>query len=313
MKDKGLKAVVTGGAGFIGSHLAESLVNSGYYVTIIDDFSTGKIINLESILENNKIELIEGTITDLSFLRKLFNGVNYVFHQAAVVSIAHSVENPLLSHEVNATGSLNVLLAARDCGVNKVVCASSAAVYGDVTTSPQKEDVILNPRSPYAVTKQIMEQYCLVFNQLYKLPTVCLRYFNIYGPRQDPDSEYAPVIPKFIQSILGGRPPVIFGDGEQSRDFVYVLDAVSANLLAAESDATGIYNIATGKSISINHLAKLILQLTGKVGLQSEYQPERAGDLRQSYADISRAKALGYYPRFSLDEGLKETIKGFNA
>ncbi len=213
-----IRAVVTGGAGFIGSHITEELVDRDCQVTVIDDLSSGKLSNVAHLLPEN-MQFIQGSITDLSLLRKLFSGVDYVFHQAAIPSVPSSIDNPLASHDANLTGTLNVLLAARDNGVKKVVCASSVLVYGNERTIPKKEYMPPDPQSPYAVTKLAAEHYCEVFHQIYGLPTVCLRYFNVYGPRQSPYSEYAAVIPKFIQRIFMKKPPIIFGDGEQTRRF----------------------------------------------------------------------------------------------
>lgn len=301
------KVVVTGGAGFIGSHLAELLMSKDYAVIIIDDLSTGKMVNIEPLLHLGNVEFVEGSISDLPLLQRLFQNVDYVFHEAAIASVARSVENPLASHEVNVTGSLNVLLAARDNGVKKVVCASSAAVYGDTPTLPQREDMTPNPKSPYAVHKLTMEHYCRIFTELYSLPTVCLRYFNVYGPRQDPNSEYAAVISKFIQKAIEEKPLTIFGDGEQSRDFVFVKDVTRANLLAVESDTTGVFNIGTGESISLNTLAEQITRLTGK-DVDIIHNEPRIGDIRHSLADISKAEGFGYRPEFNLSDGLKQMI-----
>ena len=220
------KVVVTGGAGFIGSHLAEELSKRGHKVAILDNLFTGKRENVEPLLKEGKVEFIQGSITDSPLLYKLFQDVSYVFHEAAIPSVPRSVENPQAAHEANITGTLNVLLAAKDTGVKKVIYASSSSVYGDTPTLPKKEDMPPNPLSPYAVTKLSGEYYCRVFHRVYGLPTVCLRYFNVYGPRQDPASQYAAVIPRFINRILENKPPIIFGDGEQTRDFTFVKDVV---------------------------------------------------------------------------------------
>lgn len=304
------KAVVTGGAGFIGSHLTEELARRGYYVIILDDFSTGKIENIELLLKKEAVEFIKGSITDLPQLRELFRGVDYVFHQAALPSVPRSIENPQASHEVNVSGTLNVLLAARENSIKKVLYTSSSSVYGDIPTLPKKEDMVPHPLSPYAVTKLAGEYYCQVFHQVYGLPTVCLRYFNVYGPRQDPNSQYAAVIPSFIKRALEGNPPIIFGDGEQTRDFTFVKDAVEASILAVESDARGLFNIAQGERITINELARLVISIVGK-NMEPVHQEPRPGDIRHSLADISRARAFGYEPRCSLKEGLRETIRSF--
>jgi len=304
------KVVVTGGAGFIGSHLAEEVARRGYHVIILDDLSTGKVENIEDLLDKDNVEFIKGSITDPPLLQELFRGVDYVFHQAAIPSVPRSIENPQASHEVNVSGTLNVLLAARENSVKKVIYASSSSVYGDIPTLPKREDMVPHPLSPYAVTKLAGEYYCQVFHQVYELPTVCLRYFNVYGPRQDPNSQYAAVIPRFIKRALEGNPPIIFGDGEQTRDFTFVKDAVEASILAAESDARRLFNIAQGESITINELAKLIISIVGK-NMEPIHQEPRPGDIRHSLADISRARAFGYEPRCSLQEGLRETIRSF--
>jgi UDP-glucose 4-epimerase len=301
------KALVTGGAGFIGSHLAEELARRGYQVTILDDLSTGKKGNIEALLKGEEVSFVEGSITDLSLLQRLFSNIDLVFHLAAIPSVPRSIENPLASHEANATGTLNVLLAARDSGVKKLVYASSSSVYGDTPTLPKREDMPPNPQSPYAVTKLAGEYYCRVFQGVYGLPTACLRYFNIYGPRQDPDSPYAAVIPLFVSRILEGKPPIIFDDGEQTRDFTFVKDAVAATILAAESDAAGIFNIGTGNRVTINRLAGLVLKAVGK-NLEPLYQEPRPGDVKHSLAAISRAQGFGYKPQYSLEDGLRETV-----
>ncbi len=299
--------VVTGGAGFIGSHLAEEL-SQGNQVTVIDDLSTGKMQNLEATGRKDNLKFVEGSITDFPLLRKLFQGADYVFHEAALPSVPRSVENPLATNEANINGTLNVLLAARENKVRKVIYASSSSVYGNTPTLPKREDMLPNPRSPYAVTKLTGEYYCHVFDQIYGLATICLRYFNVYGPRQDPESQYAAVIPLFIKRLSESKPPIIFGDGEQTRDFTFVKDVVNANVLAAEGDATGVFNIASGKSISINGLAHLIMKLTG-AKLKPVHQPPRAGDITHSLADISKARQIGYQLQYSLEDGLRETIR----
>ena len=303
-----IKTVITGGAGFIGSHLADELSDRGYRVTIIDDLSTGKEANIAHLLKEDKATLIKDSVTSLSRLESAFAGARYVFHLAAIASVPRSLANPELTHEVNATGTLNVLLAARSNKVDKVVFASSAAVYGDTGDSPQREDMLPNPKSPYAVSKLAGEYYCTVFSRAYNLPTVVMRYYNVYGPRQDPKSEYSGVISQFLLRASKGKPPEIFGDGEATRDFVYVKDVVKANLLAAESDASGIFNIGTGGKISIHELAKLAIKLADKK-LEPVYREERAADIKHSLADITKASGFGYKPEYSLEEGLKETIE----
>jgi UDP-glucose 4-epimerase len=305
---KKVKAIVTGGAGFIGSHIAEELSSGGYQVIIVDDLSTGKLTNIEPFLKKDAVEFVQGSITDLNLLQKLFKGATYVFHEAAIASVPRSVKDPIATHEVNVTGTLNVLIAARDNGVKKVIYASSCAIYGNDPALPKREDMAPDPQSPYAVNKLAAEYYCEVFHRVYGLPAVCLRYFNVYGPRQYPDSQYAAVIPKFIQKALEGKAPVIYGDGEQSRDFVFVKDVVSANLLAAESKANGIFNIGTGESISMNALADTIIGLSGKA-ITPIHEESRNGDIRHSLADISKAKIFGYHPKCRLDEGIGTIIR----
>ncbi len=305
------RSVVTGGAGFIGSHLAQELVRRGYHVIILDDLSTGKIKNLKPLLDKPKVEFIQGSITDLPLLHKLFRDADYIFHQAALSSIPRSVKNPAASHEVNITGTLNVLLAARDNNIKKVIYASSSSVYRDSPVLPRKEDMPLGPRSPYAITKVAGEHYCRVFQEIYGLPTARLRYFNVYGPRQDPNSDYAAVIPRFIKRLLEGNPPIIFGDGHQTRDFTFIADAIAANILACESNATGAFNVGASVSITISELANLTIKLMGST-VDPIYQAPRPGDTRRSLADISKARAFRYKPRYSLEEGLVQTIDWFS-
>jgi len=302
---KNTKVVITGGAGFIGANLAKELAVDNS-VIIIDDLSTGNKENLTDLPTEN-VEFVEGSICDISLLKRLFTNVDFVFHQAAISSVHKSIENPLATNEVNVTGTLNVLLAARDNGVKKVIYASSAAVYGDTTMNPQREDMMPNPQSPYAVTKLVGEYYCRAFRAVYGLPTVSLRYFNAYGSKQDPNSEYSAVIPRFINRLSEGNPPVIFGDGEQTRDFVFVSDVVRANILAAESEVSGVFNIGQGQRVTINELAELIIRLLNEEpGVV--YKEARVGDIRHSLADISKAGLFGYQPQYDLEQGLRATI-----
>lgn len=303
-------AVITGGAGFIGSHLAEELANRNYQIIVLDDLSTGKMANIESVLAKSDVKFVPGSVTDLALLNKLFQNTDYIFHLAAITSVSRSVEAPLASHGVNITGTLNVLMAAKASKVKKLVYASSAAVYGDTATLPQSEDVLPAPQSPYAVAKLCGEHYCRVFQEVYGLNTACLRYFNVYGPGQDPNSQYAAVIPRFISRVLEGKPPIIFGDGEQTRDFTFVKDAVQATIMAAESDATGVFNVGTGHRASINELARLIATIMGSA-VAAVHEKPRPGDIKHSQANISKAREIGYRPRYSLEEGLRETIKGW--
>jgi UDP-glucose 4-epimerase len=307
---KGKKVAITGGAGFIGSNLAWELSESNE-VTVIDNLSTGNYENIKELVEGKRIRFVNGSITDLEKMKDTFGGADYVLHQAAIPSVPRSVEDPRGTNEANVTGTLTVLIAARDCGVRKVVFASSSSVYGDAPTLPKREDMILNPMSPYALTKVAGEQYCRIFTELYGLKIVALRYFNIYGPRQDPKSEYAAVIPKFIGCALREAPMPIYGDGEQTRDFTFVNDCINANLLAAESRATGVYNVAGGRRTSIRRLAESIAKIVG-VEAKIEYEEPRKGEIRDSLADISHAKeAFGYRPHYDLEKGLEVTVKWF--
>lgn len=303
-----MKVVVTGGAGFIGSNLAEELLKK-HEVTVMDNLSTGRIGNLDCIMD--KINFIEGSITDLDLLKVAFSGSDTVFHQAAIPSVQRSVDNPIASNEANVEGTLKVLVAARDCGVRKVVYASSSSAYGDTPTLPKIEDMKPNPMSPYAISKLAGEYYCRVFSEVYGLKTASLRYFNVYGPRQNPESQYAAVIPRFITRVLANSPPVIYGDGKQTRDFTFVKDVVKANILAMQSPAQGVFNIACGKRVSLNELAGKIMEITG-IRIDPIYEEPRQGDVRDSLADIAEARReLGYEPDFDLDLGLEETIKWF--
>jgi nucleoside-diphosphate-sugar epimerase len=301
--------LVTGAAGFIGSNIVEELVKRGERVRALDNLSTGYRRNLEPLMD--RIEFIEGSVTDDALLRRAMEGVDYVLHQAAIPSVPRSVEEPLQSHEANATGTLKVLLAARDAGVKRVVFASSSAVYGDSPTMPKREDMRTQPLSPYAVNKLAGEEYCKVFHRVYGLPTVALRYFNVFGPRQDPTSAYAAAIAAFASAILAGKQPTVYGDGLQTRDFTYVSNVVDANLLACETDAADgqALNIACGERIS---LLDLIAELNSLLGtnLEPVFAPERKGDVRHSLADIGPARArLGYEPRVGLREGLANTVR----
>ncbi len=301
-----MKYVITGGAGFIGSHIAEDL-SKNHEVIIVDNLFSGKKMNIESL----PVELKEGSITDLPFLMEVFEGADGVFHQAAITSVPRSVKSPLPTHEVNCTGTLNVLLAARDCGVKKVVCASSSSVYGDTPVLPKVETMIPYPLSPYGISKLTGEHYARVFSELYGLQTVSLRYFNVFGPRQDPQSEYAAVIPKFITKILRHESPVIYGDGSQTRDFTFVKDVVQANIRAMESNAEGIFNIAYQERIDLNALAAIIMDIIG-IDVPVLYDPPRPGDIHDSLADVRKAKeSFGYEPQYTVRTGIEETIEWF--
>lgn len=308
------KVVVTGGAGFIGSHLAEELEKEKYHVVIIDNLCTGRMENIERLIRKETVEFIEASISNLPLLRRLFSGATYVFHQAAIPSVPRSIDHPLASHKANITGTLNVLLAARDNEVKKVIYASSSSVYGETPMLPKKEDMAPNPQSPYAVTKLTGEHYCHAFKRVYGLPTVCLRYFNVYGPRQDPNSSYAAAIPRFIKRVSEGKPPIIFGDGKQTRDFTYIKDVIAANILAAEGEATGVCNIARGENVTINEVVRIVCKLINNFRyVEPIYKEPRVGDVKHSLADISKAKNFGYMPKYDLDRGLKETIEMWQA
>lgn len=299
------QVVVTGGAGFIGSNLAETLAED-HDVVILDDLSSGFMKNIPP-----STELIKGSITDLGLLKEIFLGAKYVFHLAAVASVQRSIEDPIATNMINTDGILNVLVAARDCGVDKVIFASSSSVYGDAPILPKKEDMMPDPRSPYAVSKLLGEYYCHVFSDIYGLKTTSLRYFNVFGPKQNPTSEYSAVIPRFISRILQGKPPVIYGDGSQTRDFVFVKDVVKANILAMESDVVGVFNIASQRSVSLNELAHTLTEITGNE-MDPVYENSKPGDIKDSLADISLARtALGYRPYVDLITGLKETVEWY--
>ncbi|MEZ4668949.1 MAG: SDR family oxidoreductase [Anaerolineae bacterium] len=305
--------VVTGGAGFIGSHIAERLLNDGHSVHIVDNFFSGKISNLARLSGDFHVHQV--SITDLSSMRTLFAGVDTVFHHAALASVTQSVDDPLLNHEYNVTGTLNVLLAARDTGVRRVVFAASSAAYGDISDEYKLETMRPSPTSPYGTAKVTGEYYCQVFSRVYDLETVCLRYFNVFGPRQDPQSQYAAVIPLFITALLQGNSPTIYGDGLQSRDFVYVENVVHANLLAAESPAANgqIINVAIGNHINLLELLKRINNILG-TNIQPQHMPERTGDIKHSCADITKARqVLNYRPIVDFDAGLARTIEWYRS
>ena len=296
--------LVTGGAGFIGSHLVDALLERGHRVRVLDDFSTGSPANL--VMVRDRIELIEGDLTNLETVREAVQGVEAVYHQGALPSVPRSVADPWATHQVCATGTLNVLLAARDAKVRRVVYAASSSAYGNSERLPKRETDPVNPLSPYAVAKLTGEHYCAAFSKVYGLETVRLRYFNVFGPRQSPNSPYAAVIPRFMEAMMTGRPPRIHGDGLQSRDFTYVDNVVDANLRAVEApNVSGqVYNIACGERITLLALVTKINALLG-TRIDPLHEPMRPGDVRHSLADISRAQSdLGYRPRVNLDAGL---------
>jgi UDP-glucose 4-epimerase len=301
--------LVTGGAGFIGSHLVEALVQRGGRVRVLDDFSTGHRDNLEAVASS--IELIEGDITDAQTVRQAMAGVEVVFHQAALASVPRSVANPLATHRACVDGTLNVLLAARDAGVRRVVYAASSSAYGNSEVLPKSEHHPTLPLSPYAVAKLAGEQYCAAFSEVYRLETVRLRYFNVFGPRQSPSSPYAAVIPLFIQALSTGKRPTIHGDGSQSRDFTFVADVVQANLLAAEAPGVSgkVYNVACGKRTTLLELVQHLNALLG-TNIEPTHTAPRPGDVKHSLADIHRASAdLGYQPTTDIPTGLCHCVQ----
>jgi len=303
--------LVTGGAGFIGSHIVEKLVSRENKIRVVDNFITGKKENILPF--KDKIEFIEGDIRDRNICERVTEGIDFVLHQAALPSVPRSIEDPFLTTEINVIGTINLLYASANAKVKRLVFASSSSVYGDNPLLPMKEGREGIPLSPYASSKHAGEKYCQVFSKTYGLSTVCLRYFNVFGPRQDPTSQYAAAVPIFIRKVLRGTPPNIFGDGEQTRDFTYVANVVRANLLALEAnDVSGeVINIACGKNISVNTLAEKIIKSLN-TEIDPVYDKPRAGDVKESVADISKAKKLlDYMPTISFDAGLDKTIQWY--
>ena len=303
-----MKVLVTGGAGFIGSNLVRGLLERGDQVRVLDNFSTGNRANLDEVEAD--IELVEGELRSYERVHAATRGVEIVFHQGALPSVPRSVQDPLTTNAVNVEGTVNVLLAARDEQVRRVVCASSSSVYGNSGTLPRREDAAPDPISPYAVAKLAAERYCVSAARVYPLETVALRYFNVFGPGQNPHSQYAAVVPRFISAIAAGEPVPVYGDGEQSRDFTFVANVIEANLLAAEADGVSgtVLNIANGSQSTVNELADTIGAIVGKP-VEKEYLPPRPGDVRHSWADVSEARRLlGFEPRVGLEEGLRRTV-----
>jgi UDP-glucose 4-epimerase len=303
------RVLVTGGAGFVGSNLVRALLERGDSVRVLDNFSTGNRGNLAGL--DDDVEVVEGELRSYERVHAAVRGVELVFHQGALPSVPRSVHDPLTTSAVNVEGTLNVLLAARDEGVRRVVFASSSSVYGNSGTLPRTETQHLDPISPYGVSKLAAERYCVSFSRVYDLETVALRYFNVFGPRQDPRSQYAAVVPKFIAAISAGEPVPIYGDGEQSRDFTYVGNIVDANLRAAVADGVSgaVVNVATGTSFTVNELADTIAAILGRE-VEKTYLPARAGDVRDSWADIAEAqRLLGYECSIGLEEGLRLTAE----
>jgi UDP-glucose 4-epimerase len=302
--------LVTGGAGFIGSNIVRQLVARGDRVRVFDNLATGRAENLADLPD---VELVDGDLRDQNAVRGAVEGTDVVLHQGALPSVPRSVRDPMTSHEVNVTGTLNLLIAARDAGIKRVVCASSSSVYGDTPTLPKVETMTPNPQSPYAATKMACELYCSVFNRMFGVEAVALRYFNVFGPRQDPTSQYAAVIPLFMTSIARGEPPRIHGDGTQSRDFTFIDNVVQANLRAAEAPGVGgqAFNVACGQRYTINELVDSINEILG-TDVRPEYGEARPGDVKHSLADIDKARRLlGYEPSVSFREGLERTAAWF--
>ena len=300
--------LVTGGAGFIGSHLTEELVRRGHRVRVVDNLATGHRRNLDHI---SGIDFLEGDLADPAVARRAADGMEYVLHQAAIPSVPKSVKDPETSNTANITASLNILVAARDAGVKRLVYAGSSSVYGDTPTLPKREDMPTKPLSPYALQKLVAEQYCQMFTRLYGFETVTTRYFNVFGPRQDPGSPYSGVISLFSTAILSGRQPVIYGDGEQTRDFTYVANVVDGVLRACEAPraAGEVMNVAVGGRISLNELLRQMNAICG-TSLKAIYQEPRVGDVRDSQADIAKARELlGFAPTVSFEEGLRRTLE----
>lgn len=302
-------ALVTGGAGFIGSSIASALAASGARVRVIDDLSTGYPENLDEI--GGDIDFVKASVADETAVRRALEDAELVFHEAAIPSVPRSIENPRQTHTASVDSTFSLLLASKEMKVRRVIYAASSSAYGDQPTLPKREDMLPDPLSPYAVAKLVGEYYCQVFTRVYKLETLSLRYFNVFGPRQDPSSQYSGVISRFISALLKDQSPVIYGDGEHSRDFTYIDNVVEANLKAAETNKGlgSIINVATGQRVSLNQLLEEIKDLTGKGHVNAEYEKPRTGDVVHSLADISRARELlGFEPRVGLREGLQLTI-----
>jgi nucleoside-diphosphate-sugar epimerase len=308
-----MRYLVTGGAGFIGSNTVDELVRRGHGVVVLDDLSSGKEDNLAEV--RSKITFMKGSITDIEVVQKAMVQADYVIHLAARTSVPRSVKDPVDTNRINVDGTLNVLVAARDNKVKRVVFAASSSAYGDTPTLPKSEDMQPVPISPYGVTKYVGELYAQTFGRCYGLENVCLRYFNIFGPRQDPDSPYSGVLSRFSTAYLDSTPPVVFGDGEQTRDFTYVDNAVAANILACEApSASGrTFNVGTGQAVSLNQVLQMLQKASGKT-LETKYEPTREGDIRDSLADIRLAKEfLSYQPTVLFEEGLERTYAWYQA
>jgi len=310
------KILVTGGAGFIGSHIVDKLLEEGFDITVIDNLDTGRLENIAHHQNKKEFHLVRGDILDLDLVKETMKDIDAVFHEAALASVTRSVKNPILTNDINVGGTLNLLKASSDLGVKRFVFASSAAIYGGTKSPLKKEDAILNPTSPYGVSKLAAEHYVHVFHTVYGLETVCLRYFNVYGPRQNVDihGSYGGAISIFTKRIFKGLPPTIYGDGKQTRDFVYIKDVAQANMLALKKkNAVGeAFNIAMGKKTSVNQVAEILKEIMNRKDLKTTYADPRPTDIRHGYADISKAnKSLGYNPEFPIKEGLTELVNWY--
>jgi len=311
-----MRYLVTGGAGFIGSNLTRALLANGHRVRVLDNFLTGKRENLAGLADahGGAFELMEGDIRDRAATRKAMEGVEYVLHQGALPSVPRSVADPVLTNDINVVGTVNVLVAARDAGVRRVVFAASSSAYGDTPELPKRESMTPNPKSPYAAQKLTGEHYMRIFHEVYGLETVSLRYFNVFGPRQDPQSMYAAVIPRFITCVMRGEPPTVYGDGRQTRDFTYIDNVIQANLAACSAPKAacgGVFNIACGERVSLLDILEIVYALAGK-RVDPVFEPSRPGDVRDSLADISRAREIvGYDPKVPFREGLRTTFDWF--
>ena len=310
-----MKYLVTGGAGFIGSNIVKELLKQGQEVRVLDNFATGKRENILPLLKNPKLTLIEGDLRSFHIVRSAVKGVDYILHQGALPSVPRSINDPITTNDVNILGMLNILEAAKEFEVKRVICASSSSIYGNSESLPKVETMPVNPMSPYALTKYTQERYCQIFYQLYGLETVSLRYFNVFGPNQDPTSQYSAVIPKFIKLMMQNKSPVIYGDGSQSRDFTYVENNVWANIQActAEKAAGEVINIACGESYTLLDLVRMLNEILGKE-IEPVFEKERAGDVKHSLAGIEKAKeVLGYEVRVDFKEGLRRTVNFYKA
>ncbi|MCD4828960.1 MAG: SDR family oxidoreductase [Candidatus Cloacimonetes bacterium] len=308
-----MQYLVTGGSGFIGSNIVRTLLTRGENVRVLDNFSTGKRENIYSLLDNPNLQLIEGDLRSFHIVRNAVKDVDYILHQGALPSVPRSINDPITTNDVNILGTLNILEAAREMGIKRVVYASSSSVYGNSEKLPKTEDMPISPLSPYALSKYTAERYCQLYSQLYGLETVCIRYFNVFGPYQDPTSQYSAVIPKFIRLIAAGERPVIFGDGLQSRDFTFVANNVEANLLAAKAPGIGgdVFNIACGERYTLLDLVDLINKIMG-TNIEPIFAESRAGDVKHSMAGIDKAKRLmGYTANTKFEAGLRQTVAFF--